>query len=167
VIFNHHNKPGDAPGFFSGIDISNSTDMKRLFIPLILALLACCKPTEKTTSVARLENTYWKLSEMNGMPVITPADAKEVHMVLSSADGEKQLRGFGGCNGLGGSYTVDGNKIKFTTISTRMFCEGRMEVENFLTTVLREADTYKITGETLELYEGNTFLAKFESVYLH
>jgi heat shock protein HslJ len=141
--------------------------MKRLFVPLIIALLACCKPTEKTGSVAHLKNTYWKLSEMNGMPVMTPADAKEVHIVLASADGEKQLRGFGGCNGIGGSYTVDGDKIKFTTISTRMFCESRMDVENFLTKVLQQADSYKIKGETLELYEGNVFLTKFESVYLH
>jgi putative lipoprotein len=141
--------------------------MKRLFVPIIIAFLACCKPTAKTASVAHLENTYWKLSEMNGMPVITPADAKEVHIVLASADGEKQLRGFGGCNGLGGSYTLTGDKIKFTTISTKMFCESRMDVENFLTKVLAEADHYKITGETLELYEGGTFLAKFESVYLH
>lgn len=141
--------------------------MKKLFIPLIIVLLACCKPAEKTGSVARLENTYWKLSEMNGMPVITPADAKEVHIVLASADGEKQLRGFGGCNGIGGNYTTDGNKIKFTTISTRMFCESRMDVENFLTKVLQQADGYKISGETLELYEGNVFLTRFESVYLH
>lgn len=141
--------------------------MKRLFVALIIVFLACCKPTEKTTSVAHLENTYWKLSEMNGMPVITPADAKEVHMVLASSDGEKTLRGFAGCNGLGGTYTVDGDRIKFTTITTRMFCESRMDVENFLTNVLQQADHYAIKGETLELYEGNTFLAKFDSVYLH
>jgi len=133
---------------------------------LLAAVFVQCKSTESTGSTAHLENTYWKLAEMNGMPVETPDNAREVHIVLSAEKDEKHVKGFGGCNGLGGSYTVEGNKIKFQVLSTKMFCD-RMEVENYLTKALGDADTYQIKGETLELFQGNTFLIRFNSVYLH
>jgi len=141
--------------------------MKTLLPLLLFALvLLQCKSADNTASTARLENTYWKLAEMNGMPVETPENAKEVHIILSAEKEEKRVKGFGGCNGLGGSYSVDGNKIKFQVLSTKMFCD-RMEVENYLTKALGDADTYVIKGETLELFQGNTFLIRFNSVYLN
>lgn len=141
--------------------------MRYLFFTTIVFLMAQCKSSSQTTtSTAHLENTYWKLSEMNGMPVVTPADAKEVYFIMTAEGADKRIKGFAGCNSLGGSYTLDGNKIKFTTITTRMMCHDRMDIENYLVQVLSNADSYKITGETLELYRGNTFLAKFDSVYL-
>lgn len=133
---------------------------------VLFILLFQCKSAEKNTSTARLENTYWKLAEMNGMPVETPENAKEVHIVLAAEGDEKRIRGFGGCNGLGGNYTVSDNKVKFTVLSTKMFCD-RMDVENYLTKALSEADSYVIKGETLELFQGNTALIRFNSVYLH
>lgn len=139
--------------------------MKNIILSLTLLALFQCRSSENTTSVANLENTYWKLAEMNGMPVITPENSKEVHFVLSSEGSEKRIKGFAGCNGLGGNYTLNGDKIKFTTMTTKIACD-RLDVENFLTKAMESADSYKIKGEKLELYEGNTLLATFESVYL-
>lgn len=131
-----------------------------------LVFVQCKSSKASLTANASLENTYWKLSEMNGMPVITPADSKEVHFILTKSDKQNQLKGFAGCNTLAGSYKTDGPSISFTAITTRMFCEGRMEVENYLTKTLSETTSYKINGNVLELYQGETFLAKFEAVYL-
>ncbi|HYG18331.1 MAG TPA: META domain-containing protein [Ohtaekwangia sp.] len=131
----------------------------------ILITLTQCKPTQNTTSVANLENTYWKLSEINGKPVTTAEGVKEVYMVLGKEGSEQRLKGFGGCNNMGGSYTLSGNTIKFIVISTKMACD-RMDIENFFFNALSRADRYLIKGETLELYQGETFLTRFESVYL-
>lgn len=126
-----------------------------------------CKTSKSSAAPnTSLENTYWKLIEMNGMPVVTPADSKEVHFILTKADNQNQLKGFAGCNTLAGSYKTDGPSITFSAITTRMFCEGRMEIENYLTKTLSDATSYKIEGNVLELYQGETFLAKFEAVYL-
>ena len=133
---------------------------------LVFIALFNCKPTEKNVSTATLENTYWRLSEVNGKPVTTPADSREVHIILSKDGTETRLKGFGGCNNMGGSYKVEENKISFTVISTKMMCEGRMETEDFLFSVLNKADNYKIKGETLELYQGDEKLTVFQSVYL-
>lgn len=135
-----------------------------LFSTLVFVQCKSSKPSLAAT--ASLENTYWKLSEMNGMPVVTPADSKEVHFILTKTDNQNQLKGFAGCNTLAGSYKTDGQSISFTAITTRMFCEGRMEVENYLTKTLSEATSYQINGNVLELYQNETFLAKFEAVYL-
>lgn len=138
----------------------------KIIFPFVLILFIQCKTTETNQSKASLENTYWKLSEVNGMPVETPPNAKEVHMILVNADGEKRIKGFAGCNGLGGDYTTDGNKINFSVITTKIFCEEQMETENILTQSLTDANRYEIKGETLELYQDDTFLIKFQSIYL-
>lgn len=143
----------------------------KILICFVILLSAClftqCKSSTATgSSNATLENTYWKLAEMNGMPVITPADSRDVHFILTKTENQNQLKGFAGCNTLAGSYTVEGVKISFTTITTRMFCEGKMEVENYFTKTLSDATAYKINGNVLELYQGETFLARFDAVYL-
>jgi heat shock protein HslJ len=132
---------------------------------VLLMLYTQCK-TNQPQGEARLENTYWKLMEIEGKPVKTLDSRSEVHMILTDADNQRSLKGFAGCNGLGGDYTVEGDKIKFSTISTRMFCDLQMEVENAFLKALAEANTYSIKGEVLELYKDGTLLAKFGSVYL-
>ena len=137
--------------------------MRKLFFLAVTVFLFQCKSAEKGESTVDLENTYWKLVEMNNMPIATPDRAKEVHMILKPEGGEKKITGFAGCNGLGGNYTVEGDKIKFEIIITKMFCEEQMEIENFLTKALTDADHYKIEGNTLELFQGNTFLIGFQA----
>lgn len=133
--------------------------MNRLLLLAIIIILVQCKGTPTATGPT-LENTYWKLTEAGGKPVETPAQGREVHMILTS---ENNIKGFAGCNGLGGDYTVDGNKVDFNTLTTRMFCELQMDVENRLTQALTEADRYVINGKTLELYKGEALLARFEA----
>lgn len=139
--------------------------MKKIaLIPVLLLALMQCKPYRVNSSLATLENTYWKLSEMNGNPAITPEGVREAHFILSS---EGNIKGFGGCNSLAGSYTTSGEKIKFTVISTKMMCAPeQMEIETFFTKALSSADSYKINGDVLELYERNTSVADFKAVYL-
>jgi heat shock protein HslJ len=139
--------------------------MKYLLAIIVTVFFAQCKPTEKTTSAANLENTYWKLTERNGEPIATPENGREVHIILTKEGTETRLKGFAGCNGMGGSYTVKEGEIKFSVITTKMMCD-RMEIENYIVGVLNSANHYEIEGETLKLYNDATFLAKFESVYL-
>ena len=130
-----------------------------------ILFITACSTTKKTNnqSTASLTNTYWKLSKINEKPVITPENAKEVHIKFASS--ENRLQGFAGCNGLGGSYLLTGeNNIKINAITTKMFCD-RMEVENFLTNAITKADNYRIDGEKLSLFEGKKLLATFDSVY--
>ena len=133
----------------------------------LLALVSCSSGKKSASSKpnASLENTYWRLSEMANKPVITPQNAKEVHIKFMAQ--EKRLQGFLGCNTLGGSYGLSGtNNIQIMAISTKMVCKDRMDIESFLVQALEKANTYKVDGEKLSLYADKILLAKFESVYL-
>jgi heat shock protein HslJ len=143
--------------------------MTRQIRPLLYFLcgivLCQCKTAQVADVKTTLENTYWKLTEMNGEPVITGDNEKEVHLILTQEGGQPKLKGFAGCNSIGGTYALTGNKLKFTVISTKMMCDpSHMAVENFLVGVLASATTYSIDGETLELLDGDTSLADFKAV---
>lgn len=135
----------------------------KLFVLSVVLLLCQCKSTNLGSEGIALENTYWRLSEVAGNPVTTPPNGKEVYMTLTQVDGQRRLQGHAGCNGLGGDYKVEGDTIEFQVITTRMFCEAQMEVENKFTQMLTMANSYKITGRTLELYASGQLLGRFEA----
>ncbi len=139
--------------------------MNKIALLFIILTLFQCKSAQNDVSTATLQNTYWKLSEMNGKPLVTPADAKEVHMILTYVDDEKRVKGYAGCNNIGGNFTLEGNKIHFTIFSTKMFCQDRMDVEDFFTNALSKAETYSIKGEELSLYHGDVKLTMLKAVY--
>ena len=149
----------------TGIVFYRHLMMKAYLIFISVMLFVQCKHLDKTASTASLENTYWRLSEVDGKPIVTPENSKEVHIVLTTEDSTYRLKGYAGCNGIGGNYTRSGSNISFTVVSTKMFCTEGMEVENFLIGALAKTNHFKISGETLSLYHGDTFLTKFESVY--
>ena len=114
-------------------------------------------------SKAKLENTYWKATIVGDTPV-PRTKRREAYIIFSQGI----VKGNSGCNGLGGKYILNGNKLSFSDkgfMSTRMFCKGSIEPQ-FLK-ALKKIDNYKIDSEYLELFDkdGNR-LIRFESVYL-
>ncbi|MEJ1242382.1 META domain-containing protein [Chryseolinea sp. T2] len=144
--------------------------IRRVMLASFVILLAQCKsekPASEASSTATLTNTYWRLTEMNGEPIQTPAGVREVHIILTHTDQEDRIKGFAGCNNLGGSFKLDGQKITFSAFSTKMMCPPeQMKVEDFLLNALTATDNFEIKGEKLTLLEGQTTVANFESVYL-
>ena len=138
---------------------------KLLLIFLSVFLLQCKsnRVRESDRSAISLENTHWRLVEVNGEPVVTPVNGREVYMVLSREGDVRRLSGHAGCNGLGGDYELNGNTISFQVITTRMYCELQMKTENQFTQMLSAADRYDLHGTRLELYDGNVLLGKFEA----
>lgn len=125
------------------------------------------QPAAASVSTATLLNTYWRLAEMNGEPLTTPDGRREVHIILTQEGNENRLKGFAGCNSVGGTFRQEEQKLTFSAISTKMMCDPEsMKVEDFLLGALTETDSYTISGETLSLLEGETALASFQAVYL-
>lgn len=102
------------------------------------------KPDENTVIVASLVNTYWKLIDLQGQPVITAEGQREMKLTLNE---ENKVNGFGGCNAFFGSYTHDVNTIKFGQLAaSRMFCADTMDQENQFLKTLADTEAYKIIG---------------------
>lgn len=133
---------------------------------VFLMIFSGCRSAEQGSTSERLENTYWKLTEINLKTVTTPADKREVHIILQDDGQEKRLKGFAGCNSVMGSYFSDDKSISFQAGSTKMYCEGSMEIENQFFDTLQKADNYKIIGKNLSLFQKDELLAKFEAVHL-
>lgn len=136
---------------------------------LILSVFAMsCKASKKGSyapkGASRLMDTYWRLSEINGKPVTTPADAREVHITL--VENKRRITGFAGCNRITGTFVVGKQgAIEFKAGSTMMYCEGSMDIEKNLMSALSTANKHVINNRHLLLYYDNRLLAVFEAQY--
>jgi heat shock protein HslJ len=142
-------------------------------LPLSLAVAGCAATeqagapsSEPAKPSVQLLETYWKLVELNGQPV--PKLEREPHLILKSEGG--RVTGFGGCNGFGGTYTLDTatSRVRFSEmISTMMACADGMELEQGFLKVLATADNYSLSGDRLSLNKARMApLARFEAVHL-
>ena len=103
---------------------------------------------------------------MNGNPIIiTLEGSRDVHFKMTTEKGQKTVTGFAGCNSIAGGYTLSGDKVKFVIASTKMMCpEEQMAVEDFLLKALSSANSYRVEGNVLELFDGQTSLADFKAI---
>ncbi len=119
-----------------------------------------CEENQPTT---KLENTRWKLVELNDKPVTPVSDRQEAYLQLESKG--KRLAGSGGCNRILGGYELTGDQIRFTKIaSTRMACIKGMETEQEFLKALEATTGFKLSGRNLELYGDGKLLAKLEAI---
>jgi len=120
-----------------------------------------CAPREH----AKLQNTYWKVIELDGKAVVTPAGMREAHVILASE--ESRAHGHAGCNNFFGNFETGGDKLSFSALgSTMMACPEGMDTEQAFLQALGETTRYEISGQFLTLYANDRPLARLEAVYL-
>lgn len=117
-------------------------------------------------SAASLENTYWKVMRIRGVPVSVGERQREPHLILHPAD--RRVTGHGGCNALVGGYKTEADQIKFTQmVGTMMACTSGMEQERAFHQALDTVVRWRIDGQRLELLDGKgSAVLEFESRYL-
>jgi len=113
-----------------------------------------------------LTNTYWKLTELRGVPVKTAARQHEPHLILQ-AEGQR-LAGSGGCNRLMGSYQLNGQTLALGKVaSTMMACPDGMEEETAFFRILEHVQAWKVQADQLDLLdESGRAIARFVAVDL-
>lgn len=132
---------------------------------LIVFLITACRPSNQIGELVGainerpLEGTKWLLVELNGKDISSVETAKPI-FIFYEKEGSK-INGFAGCNSFTGTYTADGSTISVIVASTRMFCEGKMEVETEFLTALNTPYKYKLEGSHLLLRDKNVVVAKF------
>lgn len=146
--------------------------MMRFFVLLMLSLsLVACRGGKKKVHTpkvpkgdAEITDTYWRLYEMDGKLIQTPADARDVFIRMNHK--KSTLEGFAGCNNIGGTHAEGRHgAIKFEPFSTLMACEERMATEQYVLKALVRANRYVINDKFLLLYDENILLATFEARY--
>lgn len=109
-----------------------------------------------------LENTYWKLVELNGEAVVTVPGQMEPHLRLESV--LRRVTVSGGCSRIQGSYQVKQGYLSFKGMKeTDKTCsKPAMDQERSLLKALGTTTTFRLFVEALELYGENRLLARFE-----
>jgi len=129
--------------------------MKKLLILLLISIvvISACTPQPSMPLIGT-----WKLTAYGAKNAPAPAVTDANAFLTFSADGS--VGGNGGCNSLGGSYTVNGDEITFREItSTLMACDDeRMTQEGVVTQVLTGTAGYEIQNNTLTLTNGDNVL---------
>lgn len=141
----------------------------RLLASLAVLLSACAHdvpptvPAAPAITTAGLLNTYWRLSELEGQQIVTPAGARELHVVLNSEN--QRVSGFSGCNRLAGGYALSGDTLRFDQVAgTLMACAGDMDIEKRFLAAFPQVARWEISGETLRwLDAGGKTLATFQA----
>ena len=114
--------------------------------------------TIPASGTASFSGTQWKLTLIEGQPVV---DSKAF---IKFDEQNKRAGGNGGCNSFGGTLTKNGNQIKISQIiSTKMACQNGSDVENEFFRNLDRADRFEISGDQLRLMAGNQTILEFEA----
>jgi heat shock protein HslJ len=135
---------------------------------IALAISACSSPstqqpteqgqsTQEPTASPSLIGA-WKLTAYG--PAASPTPAVEGVDAGLTFNEDGTVSGTSGCNGLGGDYTVEGDKITFGEfVSTLMACDDPiMRQEEAAHKVMTGTATYKIEGDTLTITNNDMVL---------
>ncbi|MEO1901003.1 MAG: META domain-containing protein [Alcanivorax sp.] len=124
-------------------------------------------PLSPASANAGLEDTYWKLLQVEGRPVPAPeGQNRQAHLVFHGQQGE--VKGNTGCNTLSGRYQSEGQRLTLENLtSTEMACAGDNVAEGFMD-VLNRTRRFQVEGQRLNLYDGeNGLLAVLRAEYLY
>lgn len=122
--------------------------------PLPIELVLDPVPTNPPpTPEVSLTDTYWKILEVDGRPVVVAEQAREPQLVLNGQDG--RFGGSGGVNRLMGGYTVDGTALTFSQVASTMMAgpPEAMAQEQAIVAALGRVRGYGIAGDQLTLVD--------------
>jgi len=117
-------------------------------------MLGCDCPCTSGIKDESFENTKWKLESFGRTRMAVPKKA-----FLIFKDGK--YSGSAGCNGMGGEYSISGDKLIIKAgFSTLMACAD-MRLETRFRQEMQKVQTYKIKGDTLDLMHNERSVLRF------
>lgn len=126
---------------------------------------AASRPAARVVPEAPLRETRWVPRQLAGQLVALPVDTQEAYLLLR-ANGTAE--GNGSCNRFRGTFSSEkAGELKFGPLmSTRMACAA-IAIENEFTKALGQSSTYRISGDTLLLFNATSEpVARLVAVYL-
>lgn len=131
----------------------------RVSLPDGTFLKGCCRVPERPASEAGtpLVGTQWRLTSLTGHdPAALAAINRPVVMRFHS----DEVSGSSGCNGFGGTYTLEPGRIVFGALmGTMMACpQPAMSIEQAVRKALTGAVPYTLSGDTLTFTSAATTL---------
>ncbi len=110
-----------------------------------------CRARWYRQAAVPLAQTYWKLTEVDGMAVPpAPAGRPQAHLVVQPQEG--RITGSGGCNPFIAAYEMSGAELRVGSIDSGLrLCFDTGLAEGLYLEALRAAEHYRIEGRQLVL----------------
>jgi heat shock protein HslJ len=129
-----------------------------------LASLGACQPSRTASSDAAFRSSVagvdWELMELNAKTASAGAGGRRATLRFD-ADSAR-VSGFAGCNRFAGSYTLNGDSLRFgPLVMTRMACTDGMELEHDLSAALEATRRYELSSTQLKLFGPSKAIARF------
>ena len=119
------------------------------------AALVCGCAAQPPAPAAGLFETYWRVVEIDGKPLVRRPGTREPHILLKREG--NRVSGFAGCNNLAGAFQQDGASLRLRDklAMTRMACVGEGDaIETAFTQALLSTSSYTIAADKLELRDA-------------
>jgi heat shock protein HslJ len=130
----------------------------RPVLPLIMILVAACAPAS-TPAEPEFLDVEWVVVEVNGVPVEADSTRPAPTLLVSRTD--QRASGHAGCNQFGGEWQGGGDSLSFGPLMmTRMFCEGRMDLETRYGAALQVVTGVRVVDSMLELLAGDRVVVR-------
>jgi heat shock protein HslJ len=122
-----------------------------------LVLLYSCSP--KIAPDTNWAEGNWILIELKEVPVqISGNSWKDAHIDFTPS--ARTFGGFGGCNKIDGTYTIDKSKIKFNLSATLLAACPDVPFETTFLAQLKEVNNYTLTDDVMILKNGKNTVIK-------
>lgn len=130
----------------------------QLFVLFSIGLLGGCSIVNQQSDHANLGDTPWKLVSINEVPANLGGNA-----VIQFDEKENKVSGIAACNSFGAGYEIIKTAITFESIiTTKKYCEGRMDEENQIITNLQNVTRYDVKADKLYLYGKDQLLLVYK-----
>ncbi|HET9010602.1 MAG TPA: META domain-containing protein [Gemmatimonadaceae bacterium] len=127
---------------------------------LVVVLSVACASLGRSSTSA-LVDREWRLVSLHGQPAVPSTGMRAAGLRMSGDS--LRMSGSGGCNRIGATYTLDGDRLSFGPIlATRMACADALlnRQETDFLAALQATTRYRIAGDTLILAGAGDDLAR-------
>lgn len=138
----------------------NKQGIKLSFILLAVMMLtgAASAVTAQNARRNDLSSARWVLTEINDQA------ARGGRVFLEIDRRENRFSGHTGCNRMFGEALINGRRAAFSKIgTTKMFCDGRMQLESDVLAALKRVTRFEKNGGRLSLFAGNRIVLRFKA----
>ena len=118
--------------------------MKKIIFAFLALIIASCGGSKEV--IATLDGEYQ-------LRLLDEEDVSAEDLSFTFNPSEKRISGETTCNGFSAQYTQENNVLSIgRAMSTRMYCEGRMEMEQKIISSLEDVARVEKNGKDLVFY---------------
>ena len=125
---------------------------------VLIGIFSGCAIVNPQADHANLGQTPWKLMSIGETPVNLGESA-----ILNFDEEENKISGIAACNSFSAGYEMIKKAITFEDlITTKKYCEGKMDEENQIVTGLQNVTRYEVKANMLYFYSKEKLVLTYK-----